>query len=347
MKEQTAQNKKIVVCMGLDIAKNVFQIHGINKFQETVLRKRIKRNNLLAFMATLSPCRVGMEACGSAHHWARELEKMGHDVKLMPGQHVKPYRKNNKTDRNDAEAICEAVGRPTMRFIPIKSFEQHDIQSLHRTREQLIKIRTMQVNHIRGLLNEYGVVVPKGITKLRKAIPIVLENAENQLTSIIRDIVSKVYESVCFFDAQIQDVTAKIELIAKNNEICRRLMGINGIGALGATAFYAAVGSGKQFRCGRDAAAWLGLVPRQHSSGDKKVMLGISNKGNRYLRKIFIHGARSVVSYAGKKDNSLNNWIRKRMASKGKNIAAVALANKNTRIAWALLTSGEPYRMAA
>jgi transposase len=347
MRDEVAGDKKIVVRMGIDIAKSVFQLHGVNRFEEVVVRKQVTRKQFLGYMATLRPCLVGMESCGSSHHWARELEKLGHTSRLMAGQHAMPYRKNNKNDSRDAEAICEAVSRPTMRFVPVKNFVQHEIQSLHRTRQEMIKMRTMQANQMRGLLAEFGVVMAKGITHVRKGIPLILEDAENQLTPTMRELVHTLYEFFCALDHHLDTITEKLEVIARSNEMCRKLTKIGGVGPLSATALYAAIGTGKQFRRGRDVSAWMGIVPKQDSTGGKTVLLGISKKGNRYLRTLFIHGARSAVQVAHKKENPLSKWICSLVQRKGKNRAAVALANKNVRVAWALMQSDQEYRMAA
>jgi transposase len=347
MKDEVAGDKKIIVRMGIDIAKSVFQLHGVNRFEEVVLRKQVSRKQFMVVMSNLKPCLIGMEACGSAHHWARELETLGHQCRLMPGQHVKPYRKNNKNDIRDAEAICEAVGRPTMRFVPVKNFAQHEIQSLHRIRQELVKMRTMQANQIRGLLAEFGIVIAKGVSYIRKEIPLILEDAGNQLTPIMRDLVSDVYQFFCSMDDRLETITKKLEGIARSNEMCKKLTKIGGVGALSATALYGAIGTGKQFNRGRDVSAWMGIVPKQNSTGGKTVLLGISKKGNRYLRTLFIHGARSAVQFAHKKENRLSKWILSLVQRKGKNRAAVALANKNVRVAWALMQSNEEYRMAA
>jgi transposase len=346
MNTQILEEKKIIVRLGIDTSKSVFQLHGVNKFDKTILRKKLSRANFLIFMANLAHCLIGIEACGSSHHWARELEKMGHTVKLMPAQHVKAYRTKQKNDAHDAEAICEAVSRPRMSFVPIKTVEQQDIQAHHRIRQEIIKSRTALVNQTRGLLGEYGIIAPQGIEKLRAAIPLILEDADNQLSTLMRAQLSDLYKALCELDERLAKVTKLIEQIASTNEVCRKLIKVFGIGPIGATAFYAAIGSGKQFRCGRDAAAWLGLVPGQHSTGGKAVLLGISKKGNRYIRTIFIHGARSVVSHAQRKNTPLSKWILELVARRGKNRAAVAVANKMARVAWAVMQNGQEYKEA-
>lgn len=329
--------------IGLDLAKQVFQVHGVDFQEKVVIRKQLRRNQVLSYFSKLSPCLIGMEACGSAHHWGRELQKLGHTVKLMAPQFVKPYVKGNKNDANDAEAICEAVSRPTMRFVAIKTIEQQDIQSVHRIRTILIQQRTAKVNHIRGLLAEYGVVVERRIEKLRKTLPLVLENAENGLTFDFRVLLQELQQDLTALDNRVGELDKKIQLLASNNTSAKRLQQIPGIGPITATALVCAIGNGKQFKRGRDLAAWLGLTPRQHSSGGKECLLGISKRGDTYLRTLLIHGARSVLKVSDKKDDPISRWIQNLCSRRNKNIAAVALANKNARIVWALLTKGTDF----
>jgi transposase len=324
--------------IGLDLAKQVFQVHGVDFQEKVVIRKQLRRNQVLSYFSKLSPCLIGMEACGSAHHWGRELQKLGHTVKLMAPQFVKPYVKGNKNDANDAEAICEAVSRPTMRFVAIKTIEQQDIQSVHRIRTILIQQRTAKVNHIRGLLAEYGIVVERRIEKLRKTLPLVLEDAENGLTFDFRVLLQELQQDLTALDNRVGELDKKIQLLASNNTSAKRLQQIPGIGPITATALVCAIGNGKQFKRGRDLAAWLGLTPRQHSSGGKECLLGISKRGDTYLRTLLIHGARSVLKVSDKKDDPRSRWIQNLCSRRNKNIAAVALANKNARIVWALLT---------
>ena len=293
---------------------------------------------MLTYFQKLPPCLIGMEACSSAHYWARELQKIGHTVKLMAPQFVKPYVKSNKNDANDAEAICEAVARPTMRFVAIKSIEQQDIQAVHRIRSELVQQRTAKVNQIRGLLGEYGLVVGQRIDVLRKALPLILEDAENGLTVDFRTLLEGLQQDLITLDERVDDMDKKIKLLASSNEDAKRLQQIPGIGPITATALISAIGDGKQFKRGRDLAAWLGLTPRQHSSGGKDRLLGISKRGDAYLRTLLIHGARAVLKVAGNKDDPRSRWIQNLCGRRNKNIAAVALANKNARIVWALLT---------
>jgi transposase len=333
--------------IGFDIAKNVFQLHGVDANGKTALRKQLKRNQVLAFFANMAPCRIGLEACSGAHYWARELIKLGHDARLISPQFVKPYVKGNKNDANDAEAICEAVGRPNMRFVPIKSIGQQDIQMLHRVRSGLVKERTALANRIRGLLAEYGIVVAIGIIKLRQQLPDILEDAENNLTAAARQIFADLQGQLIELDRQVVAYGDKIQAVHRASEVSQRLSGVPGIGPITATALLASLGDGKVFASARQVAAWLGLVPRQDSSGGKPRLLGISKRGDVYLRTLLIHGARAVVKAAAPKDDSQSRWINDLVKRRNTNIAAVAVANKNARIVWALLTGSSNYEVSA
>lgn len=336
-----------ITTIGLDIAKNVFQIHGVDANGKTVLRKQLKRDKLLEFFANLLPCLIGLEACGGAHYWARELIKLGHDARLISPQFVKPYVKGNKNDANDADAICEAVGRPNMRFVPIKSIEQQDIQMLHRVRSGLVKERTALANRIRGLLVEYGIIIAIGLVKVRQQLPEILEDAENGLTMAARIIFSDLQEQLIELDKQVAAYGDKIQAVHRSSEVSQRLTEVPGIGPITATALLAALGDGKAFTSARQVAAWVGLVPRQDSSGGKPKLLGISKRGDIYLRTLLIHGGRAVVNAAAKKDDSQSRWINELVKRRNANIAAVAVANKNARIVWALLTKSENYEVSA
>ena len=292
---------------------------------------------MLAYFGKIQPCLIGMEACGGAHYWARELQKQGHTVKLMAPQFVKPYVKSNKNDANDAEAICEAVARPTMRFVAIKTLAQQDIQAIHRIRSELIRHRTAKVNQIRGLLAEYGLTVGRRVDVLRTALPLLLEDAINGLTLDFRMLLEDLRQDLVQLDQRVDDMDAKIKLLASSHSEAKRLLAIPGIGPITATALICAIGDGSQFKRGRDFAAWLGLTPKQHSSGGKERLLGISKRGDSYLRTLLIHGARSVLRVAGNKDDPRSRWLQSLCARRNKNIAAVALANKNARIVWALI----------
>lgn len=332
--------------IGLDLAKQVFQVHGVDRQGKAILRRRLRREQMLAFFDKLPACLIGMEACSSSHYWARELSRRGHEVKLIAPQFVKPYVKSNKNDANDAEAICEAVGRPNMRFVPIKTIEQQDMQAVHRIRSELVKQRTAKANQIRGLLAEYGIVMAQRVDRLRQAIPEILEDAENGLTAPLRRLLKGLQDDFVQLDGRVAELDQEIQRQATKNAAAKRLQQIPGIGPITATALVSAIGDGSQFRRGRDMAAWVGLTPRQHSSGGKDRLLGISKRGDAYLRTLLIHGARSVLRAATNKDDPRSRWLKSLSARRHKNIAAVALANKNVRIAWALLTKEQDYQPA-
>lgn len=338
---------KTVVRMGIDTSKNLFQLHGVNRHDLPVLRKRVDRSKFLQELANKSPCIIGIEACGASHHWARELVKLGHKVFLIPAQHIKPYVQNNKNDARDAEAICEAVSRSRMRFVEIKSVEQQDIQAMHRIREGLKKSRTALSNQIRGLLAEYEIVVCKGSAKIRKHLPEILEDADNQLTSMCRELIAGLYEHLSFLDVKFDEIDQKIRAFAKNSPQCSNLCTVDGIGPVIATALYAAAGNGSQFKCGRDMAAWLGLVPKQHSTAGRQLSLGISKKGNRYLRSLLVHGGRTMMRHCGKKKDPHSLWVQQLKERRGNNKASVAVANKLARVSWAILRTNQPYKVAA
>jgi transposase len=336
-------SKGKITVLGIDLAKSSFQLHGVDENGNTVLKKKLSRSKLTAFIATLPPCLIGLEACGGAHHWVRTFSDFGHAVKMIAPQFVKPYVKSNKNDAVDAEAICEAVQRPNMRFVPSKSIEQQDIQCVHRIRSLLVGRRTAQANQIRGLLIEYGIIIPQGINQLRKAIPCILEDADNKLSAYFRELLRELYEEIVHFDERIEAVEVKLKVISEQNEDCKRLLTIPGVGLLTATALIAAIGDISVFKSGRELAAWLGLVPRQHSTGGKQNLLGISKRGDTYLRTLLIHGGRSVVRVAHKHQDKRNQWIGDIKQRRGENISNVAVANKNARIVWALLTKKQDY----
>jgi transposase len=322
----------------------VIQVHGVDQQGKVVLRKQLTPQKLVEFFANLAPCLVGMEACATAHYWARQLQKLGHQVKLMAPQFVKPYVKTNKNDAADAEAICEAVSRPNMRFVPIKNGEQQAVLALHRARASFVKARTAQANQIRGLLGEYGIFLPQGIIHITKRLPAILEDGENELPGIFRQLLLRLGEHLKELDRQVGDLEAQIQDWHRENEASRRLAQIPGIGPLTASALVATVGDASSFKNARQLAAWLGLVPRQHSSGGKALLLGISKRGDSYLRMLLIHGARSVVRVAERKAGDSPTWLTQLIGRRHKNVAAVALANKNARIVWALLAHDRNYQ---
>jgi len=312
------------------------------------LRKRLVREKLLAFVATNLPrCVIGMEACASAHHWAREIGKVGHEVKLINPKFVKAYVKSNKSDPNDAEGICEAVSRPSMRFVPVKTVEQQELLALHRVRAQLTKTRTALVNQIRGLLAERGVVVSRGISRLRAALPAILEDQDGRLGSLMRELIAEMSERLRLSDERIKRYDLKLSQLCAQDQRCQRLVAVEGIGSLAATAMVGAVGDAGQFRNGRELSAWLGLVPGHRKSGNREVMLGISKRGDRYLRTLLIHGARAVVNVAERRHDARSLWVSKIKNRHCANVAAVALANKNARVLWALLSRNDSYRPAS
>ena len=335
-----------ITTVGLDIAKSIFHFFAVNKAGAKVKKKVLKRSQVLPCFAQMESCVIAMEACGSAHYWARSLEALGHTVKLIAPQYVKPFLKGNKNDYNDAEAIAEAAQRPTMRFVPIKTVEQQDVQLVHRRRERLIKERTALVNQIRGQLAEYGIVIHKGVAAVRSQLPRILEDAGNDLTVLAREYFFESYESLADLDGKCRACEKKLEVINKENALCQRLDDIHGIGSVTATALYAAAGDGKEFKNGRHMSAWLGLVPGQHSSGGKNTLLGISKRGNSYLRTLLIHGARAVLMHCEGKKDRLSVWALALKERRGHNIACVAVANKLARIAWVVMAREEEYRMA-
>lgn len=329
--------------IGIDLAKLVFQLHGVNEHGKTVLKKPLKRAQMIPFFTNLPPCLIGMEACGSAHYWANKLQGLGHTVKLMAPQFVKPYVKTNKNDAADAEAICEAVTRPTMRFVPIKNAEQLAILALHRARQGFVKARTAQANQIRGLLAEYGLILPQGITHIGKHVPELLEDSENGLPGAFRQLLMRLHEHLKELDKQVKELEEEIELWHRDSVASQKLAQLPGIGPITASALVASIGNAQNFKNGRQLAAWLGLVPRQHSSGGKQTLLGISKRGDSYLRTLLIHGARSVLRVAERKEQFTGSWLAGVMARRNPNVAAVAQANKTARIVWALLAHDRNY----
>jgi transposase len=332
--------------MGIDLAKQVFQLHGVDRFGKVVVRRQLRRAQMDAYFKALPPCLIGMEACASSHHWARVLTGYGHVVKLMAAQFVKPYVKSGKNDANDAEGICEAVGRPTMRFVQIKSVEQQVVQAEHRIRSRLVRVRTALANEIRGLLGEFGIVVARGVSQIRNALPILLEQKEHPLTQRFALLLTELSEELKQIDDRIEVHDKRIRMDSRDDKRVSRLMEIEGIGPISASALVAAVGDAKQFASGRDMAAWIGLVPSQHSSGGKDRLGHISKRGDTYLRTLLVHGARAVLNSGAGKLDRRSQWAQALAARRNRNIATVALANKNARIAWAVLSRAEAYRGA-
>lgn len=335
-----------IATVGIDLGKTVFHLVGLNAAGETVVRKRFSRAQLLRFTANLKVGLIGMEACAGSHFLGGALRKQGHEVRLIPAQYVKPYVKTNKNDYIDAEAIAEAVGRPRMRFVPIKSDEQLDVQSLHRARERWVRNRTALLNQIRGLLLERGITIRRGRRHAEEALPAILQDAEANLTGMMRRLVARLASELKQLEVQIAEIDAIIVGQAEDQDACRRLMAIPGIGPITATAIVSAVGNGAEFRKGRGFSAWLGLTPAQYSTGGKQKLLGISKRGNGYLRKLLVHGARAVLQCREKQSPGLRAWLRQLVSRSHPNVVTIALANKMARMAWALLAKGETYRPA-
>jgi transposase len=328
--------------IGIDLAKNVFQVHGADDKGRTVLKKQLKRSQVVEFFVNLVPCKIGLEACGSAHYWARKLRALGHTVQLIAPQYVKPFVKRNKNDAADAEAICEAVMRPNMPAVPIKNASQQAILSVHRARQGFVKARTAQANQIRGLLAEYGIAIPQGIGHVSKRVPEILEDGESELPGSFRLLIQRLVDHLKELDRQVGELEVEIQLWHRENEASKKLAKIPGIGPMTASALVASIGDARNFKNGRQLAAWLGIVPRQHSTGGKSTLLGISKRGDTYLRTLLIHGGRSVVRVSENKANP-SPWLKQLLQRRNKNIAAVAVANKNARTIWALLAHDREY----
>ena len=335
-----------LIRVGVDLAKNVFQLHGVDRSEKTVWRRKLVRGDWIkALLDRIEPgCEIGMEACSGAHHWARVLQAKGYTVKLIAPQFVKPYVKSNKNDANDAEAICEAMSRPSMRFVAVKTVEQQDIQAVHRVRSGLMDQRKAKAHQLRGLASEYGLVAPKELLHLKSAIPRWLEDQENGLSERFRRLLRGLWRDLLAFDERIEELDREIEQIAQQDPVAVRLQQVRGIGPLTATALLATVGDASQFSNGREMAASFGLTPKQNSSGGKERLLGISKRGDAYLRSLLVHGARAVIRTAQAKTDRMSTWVMRIATTQHPNIAAVALANKTTRIAWAMLTKGPDYR---
>lgn len=339
--------KHQVTVVGMDIAKNVFRIHACDRHGKPVLKRTLTRGQVLTFFANIPPCVVGLEAGGGAHYWARELRKLGHDAKVMPARYVRPYVKTNKNDAADAEGICEAVLRPTMRFVSVKSSDQQEIQMVHRARQRVVTSRTALINEIRGLLTEFGIVLPRGakciVSRLRAAV----SQKKGELTNLGVEIFQRLLSELETLEKEVSFYDDTLRRIAKEHPVCKRLTTVPGVGFLTATAILSSVADPQSFRSGRQFAAWLGLVPRQNSSGGKDRLLGISKRGDKYLRTLLVHGARSMLRFLEGRPDRVSIWTCSLIARRGKNRAAVALANKNARAIWSILTrDDEVYRFA-
>ncbi|WFE89879.1 IS110 family transposase [Roseibium porphyridii] len=332
--------------LGIDIAKNVFQLHGANRNGKPVLKRRVMGDQLIEVLTQIEPCTVVLEACTGAFYWARKFELIGHQVKIISPQYAKPFVRRQKNDGNDAEAICTAARQPHIPLVPKKSIEQQDIQALHRARQRMVNHRTAVVSQIRGLLLDRGFAMAKSITRARRLIPDVLADLDNELTPMARDAIAELYDLFRDLDRRISDFDKKIDRVFRQSQTCQRIARIKGVGPKTATAIVAAIGDGAEFKNGRHLAAWVGLVPKQHSSVNKTVLMGISKRGNQHLRSLLVHGARAVVRTALNKSDPHNQWVNQLRERRGYNRATVAVANKNARITWAVLRTGGPNRGA-
>lgn len=332
--------------IGLDIAKNVFQVHGIDRHGTTVLQRRLRRGEVVRYFAKLEPCLVGIEACHSSHFSGRELSKLGHQVRLIPTQYVKPFVLGGKNDANDAAAICAAVRRADMRFVSVKTAEQQAVQSLHRMRERLIHERTAKSNQIRSMFAEEGIVFGVSVTQLRRGVAAHVGDAASPITSILRQLGRMYLEQVAALDLWLQELNAQLQEIFVNTEECQLLASVPGIGPIVATALLGTAPDPKQFKNGRQFAAWVGLTPKQRSSGGKTRLGGITKHGDTYLRTMLVQGARAVLRFAPRRDDRQSRWLQQLIQRHHKNVVAIALANKMARTAWAVLAKREAYHRA-
>jgi transposase len=336
-----------ITTVGLDLAKTVFQIHGADGEGRPVVRRKLRRAKVLAFFTGLPSCLVGMEACASAHYWARELQALGHEVRLIPPQYVRPFVKTNKNDASDAEAICEALMRPTMRFAAVKSAEQQSILMLHRARELLVRQRTMLINALRGHCGEFGLVVAQGASKVTKLVEMIEDRQDERLPALAREALGSFVEQLRMVQAQILGLEKKLMAWHRASEASRRLATIPGVGVITATALVATIGDASQFHSGRQLAAWLGLVPRQHSSGGKERLGRISKRGDGYIRRLLVHGARADLRWSKHRKERRSIWQESLLARRPTNVVLVAMANKTARVVWAMLSRGETFRTEA
>lgn len=333
-----------IITIGLDIAKNVFQVHGIDENGQVAVRRQLKRRRVLAFFAKLPSCLVGMEACATSHHWAREIEKLGHEVRMMPPRYVKPYVKRNKNDAADAEAICEAVTRPTMRFVPIKTPEQQSVLMLHRTRQLFVRQRTTLINAIRAHMAEYGIVAGVGRNGVEVLLELIAKGEDDRIPPAARECLMALAVQLQLVKRQILEADRRVLAWHRTSKVSKRLEAIPGVGPLVASALVASIPDPSVFRSGRDMSAWIGLVPKQNSTGGKEKLGSISKAGNRYLRKLLVVGALSVIKRAKILGYTRHPWLIRLMERRSTKIAAIALANKIARMAWAMMVRDEKYR---
>jgi transposase len=333
-----------IASIGIDLGKTTFHLVALGERNKVLVRKKFSRAQLLAYTANLQKSLIGVEAGAGAHFMGAALREQGHEVRLIPAQFIKPYRKSNKNDFLDAEAIAEAVTKENMRFVQIKTDEQLDLQAMHRVRDRLVQSRTALINQIRGFLLERGITFAADPIHLRKNLPMVIEDAEQNLSSHLRSLLERLWQEWKQLEIDVKAITEKIERISKENALCQRLLQIPGFGPLVSTATVAAIGNGAAFRRGRDFAAWVGIVPRQYSTGGKQKLLGISKRGNVYLRRMLIHGARAVLFRVKYDTGGFGQWVHRLAQRAPRNKVVVAIANKLARMAWAVLSSGKPYR---
>lgn len=339
---------KVVTTVGIDLAKNSFEIVGVDENQHVVWRKRLKRSQVAEFFENLPRCKVAMEACGGSHFWGRVFRGQGHEVRIIAAQFVKPFVKSQKNDRNDELEIVEASLRPSMNFVAVKEVWQQDLQCLHRVRERVQAQRVQITNQIRSLLLESGIAIGEGVTEFKRDLPLILETPDNGISEILRQLVHDLYMDLKSLDQRKLKLDAQLENLASQSEECKRLMSVPGVGPLISTAFVAAIGDPGTFKNGRQVGAWLGLVPRQHSSGDRQVLSGITKRGDIYLRALLTHGARAVVAHSKRKPTkkTLYEWVSQLEARRGTNRTTIALANRNARVMWALLKDKTMYKVA-
>jgi transposase len=336
-----------IAVLGVDLAKSIFHLYGVDELGRRVLSKRVSRAKLGAMIANLPPCVIGMEACSTSYHWARRFQAFGHEVRLIHPNFVRPYVKSNKNDELDAEAICEASSRPNMRFVPVKTVEQQDVQALHRARERLVRWRTALINQIRGIMGERGIIVAQGARRVGPGLQDAIADHTNELTGLSRGLLATLADELAGLEARLHELDHQLLALCRQSELCRRVSSVPGIGPVIATALVASIGNGRQFKNGRELAAWIGLVPRLRSSGGKIRLVDIGKRAHRYLHDLLIHGGRAVLRFARGRTGPKSWWLSSLETSRGRNCAIVAQATKPACIAWAVLARGERFQVAA